>query len=425
MLTCETPDDKSTWDFAIFSDQALWRTHGQLVADATRCLPGSFDRPPRDPSKKISSGYKAWEFLLYVYGLLPGLLRHVLPAKYYQHFCRLVFGVRIVLQYRFRPTIDLPAAHRSFVLYIEEYERVYYQYRQERLHFVRPSLHSLAHIVPEATRIGPGALHSQWTLENFIGNITREIKQHVTPYANVSEQALRRCQVNALKAMILSLAEPDQAFPQYSETLGDGYVLLPARDSVQRILPPVEARALRDFLGKEGVSLRDPNWAAPVRRWARLRLPNGQVARCAWKEAALEARGRKPRRARMVKLRNDEFAEIQFFFRIKLHDHVKTLAMIAYFTPRDPEILTYSHGTLLACTHLGDSSRSVVYVKHIVSVIAMVPLPLNSVEARTAGAATQFRERFFVVEKPGLEVANIAGRVEDFAADADGLDSTV
>lgn len=36
-------------------------------------------------------------------------------------------------------------------------------------------------------------------------------------------------------------------------------------------------------------------------RWARLELPNGQIARTAWKEEALEMRGKKPRRSRMVK----------------------------------------------------------------------------------------------------------------------------
>ncbi|TBU41207.1 hypothetical protein BD309DRAFT_868737 [Dichomitus squalens] len=424
-LTCDSPDDKSTWDFAIFLDQDLWRQHGQLVADATRYLPGSFDRPPRDPSKKISSGYKAWEFLLYVYGLLPGLLRHILPPVYYQHFCRLVYGVRIVLQFRFRPRLDLPAAHTSFVQYIEEYEHLYYQRRRERLHFVRPSLHSLGHIVPEATRIGPGALHSQWTLENFIGNITREIKQHVTPYANVSERALRRCQINALKAMIPSLAEPESTLPQYAEELGDGYVLLTARDSRHRVVPPLEARALRDFVRHEGIHLQDPNWAAPVLRWARLRLPNGQVARCGWKEIALEARGRKPRRARMVKvcLRDERFAEVQYFFRMDLHGHTETLAMVAWFTPPDKDILTFSRGTLLACQHLGDSSRAVIFAKQIVSVIAMVPLPLSSQEAQQPRADVLYRDRFYVVEKPGLDVARMAGRVEDCTTDMDGLDA--
>jgi hypothetical protein len=39
---------------------------------------------------------KAWEFLLYLFGLRPGLLYNILPEKYWKNFCKLVYGVRIV-----------------------------------------------------------------------------------------------------------------------------------------------------------------------------------------------------------------------------------------------------------------------------------------------------------------------------------------
>nr|VWP00054.1 Zn(2)-C6 fungal-type domain-containing protein [Ganoderma boninense] len=419
-LSCEHPDDKSTWDFAIFSDPQVWKAHGHVVAEATRYLPGSFDRPPRDPSKKISSGYKAWEFLLYVYGLLPGLLRHLLPPLYYRHFCRLVFGVRIVLQYRL-PRVSLPPAQKQLLAYVTEYEDIYYQRRLERLHFVRPSLHTLAHVVPEAYRVGPGALHTQWTMENYIGNITREIKQHVTPYANVAERALRRCQVNALKAIFPEFDEPE-TLPQHARDLGDGYVLLTAADATERSVSVPEGEAILEFLREQRVQLENPHWQPIVRRWARLQLPTGQIARCAWKECALEARGRQPRRARMVKLANNCFAEVQYFFRMHLHDHAETLAMVSVFSAPDPAILEYSRSTLLACTYRGEASRMVVFAKQIVSVIAMVPLPLTPAEECDPRASELYGQRFFVVEKPGLDVALMAGRTEDSHVDSDGLD---
>ncbi len=203
----ELSDPITSWTFAVFRNKDVWQEHGKLVAQATRYLPGSFDRPPRNPAEKLSSGYKAWEFLLYFYGLLPILLRGLLADDLYIHFCKLVSAVRIMLQYRI-PMNQLPHAQQLLLEYIKEYEEKYYQRRIDRLHFVRPSLHTLTHLVTEAIRIGPGALYSHWwTLENYIGNITREIKQHVTPYANVSERALCRCQVNALKAMIPALAD--------------------------------------------------------------------------------------------------------------------------------------------------------------------------------------------------------------------------
>ena len=81
-------DDRDTWDW-VFLVGDVWKQHGQDVANARRFLPSSFDRPPRNPAEKISSGYKCWEFLHYLYGLGPGLLHGILPDKYWRNFCKL------------------------------------------------------------------------------------------------------------------------------------------------------------------------------------------------------------------------------------------------------------------------------------------------------------------------------------------------
>ncbi len=299
-LVCEEPDNKATWDFAVFHNaKKTWKDHGALVADATRFLPSSFDRPPRNPTLKISSGYKAWEFLLYVYGLLPGLLRTLQAPVYYRHFCKLVLGVRLLLQ-RSLPRNILPMAQQCIVEYVEEFEKLYYQRRMDRLHFVRPCLHTLAHIVGEIERTSLCSLYTQWTLENFIGNITREIRQHVTPYANVSERALRRCQVNALRSMIPAFALPEPT-ARHSLDLGDNYILLSPYESTPELVGTLEVLAMHDLYRRSGIQV-DPTDHPIVSRWARLRLPTGQNARTAWKEKALEQRFKSPRRARMAKV---------------------------------------------------------------------------------------------------------------------------
>ncbi|KAI0637322.1 hypothetical protein C8Q77DRAFT_1050913 [Trametes polyzona] len=243
-MPCDASDDHATWDWAILADRGVWRNHGERVANFTRYLPGSFDRPPRNPAEKISSGYKAWEYLLYVYGFLPGLLCGLqLQTQFYIHFCKLVFGVRIMLQHSI-PVNQLGLAHIALVEYAQQYETLYYQRHIDRLHFVRQSVHALVHIVPEALRLGPGSLYTQWTLENYISNITREIKQHSTPYANVSERALRRCCINALQAMVPAFS-PDESPPSSSVDLGGGYCLLRARArSDWQPVDPAERAAL-------------------------------------------------------------------------------------------------------------------------------------------------------------------------------------
>lgn len=54
--------------------------------------------------------------------------------------------------------------------------------------------------------------------------------------------------------------------------------------------------------------------------------------------------------------------------------------------------------TLWACYYRGDTALQVIDIKSIVAVVAMVPLPQT--------------DRYFVVEKPGLVTAHMAGNDE-------------
>jgi len=63
--------------------------------------------------------------------------------------------------------------------------------------------------------------------------------------------------------------------PMGSVDLGEGYVLLRKQDKRPWLPTGEEARVISELIGH------------PVhhfKRWARLRLPNGQIARCLWRE---------------------------------------------------------------------------------------------------------------------------------------------
>ncbi|KAJ3547513.1 hypothetical protein NMY22_g1612 [Coprinellus aureogranulatus] len=152
---CASTDSKASWDWAVLQDPAVWKSHGRDVAAAQPYLPGSFGRPPRNPAEKINSGYKAWEFLLYIFGLGPGLLYGILPHHIWTSLCRLVSGIRTIYQKKITPA-EYKAAHRQLIFFTAEFERDFVQRRADRIHFVRQSIHSLSHQVPEAIRVGPG-----------------------------------------------------------------------------------------------------------------------------------------------------------------------------------------------------------------------------------------------------------------------------
>jgi hypothetical protein len=280
LFTCEKTDNKATWDWAVLQGDT-WKQHGQAVADATPYLPGSFGRPPRNLAEKINSRYKAWEFMLYLYGLGPRLLYNVLPEKYWRNYCKLVFGVQLMLQNSIKAE-ELMESHTALAKFAQEFEEEYYQRRTDRLHFVRPSIHGIGHLPMEVQRIGPGAYSSQWVMERTIGNLGEEIKQHSNPYANISQRGLRRCQTNALKAMMPDLSPPENVLPRGAVDLGDSYILLRAMDNCARPMRLCEAKALQKHLNEnvgDTSPARPTSWCPKVVRWARAHLPNGQIAR--------------------------------------------------------------------------------------------------------------------------------------------------
>ena len=66
------PDKVNLWNWRVLVGQ-VWQAHGKTVALATQFIPSSFGRAPQNPTEKINSGYKAWEFQIYLIGLGPAL----------------------------------------------------------------------------------------------------------------------------------------------------------------------------------------------------------------------------------------------------------------------------------------------------------------------------------------------------------------
>lgn len=146
---------------------------------------------------------------------------------------------------------------------------------------------------------------SQWTLERTIGNLGEELRQPSKPYANLANRGLRRSQVLALKAMLPDLAPDTPSLPRGAVDLGDGYILLRARDKTRVTLRGKQAVALHAFMDSESqlTDRRLPDdWEPKCIRWARLRLPNLQIARCAWKETEHSLGAERIRRSRNVKV---------------------------------------------------------------------------------------------------------------------------
>lgn len=267
-------DKKTDWTWATLVGD-VWTQHGQLVAAATPYFPSSFHRPPRNPAEKINSGYKASKFFLYLFGLGPGFFRAILPIKYWVNFCKLVRGVRILTQ-RSITGAQVVEAQSCLVQFLEEYENIYYQHCLYRLHFCRPVLHTIAaHGPSEVIRAGPGVYSSQYAMERTVGDLGQGIRQPSNPFSNLSARAMRRCQQNSLKALYPELDPTSNiSLPKHALDTGNGFIFLQPRD--RNTVTLSDDKAYQILLQQLGMSR--------VRRWGRLRLPNGQVARSLFSE---------------------------------------------------------------------------------------------------------------------------------------------
>ncbi|KAF8835413.1 hypothetical protein BDN67DRAFT_1039871 [Paxillus ammoniavirescens] len=152
-IKCDHMDNKNTWDWAVFHNGDLWDEHGELVASAGHHLPGSFDCKPRNIAEKINMQYKTWEYQLYMYGIAPALLYNTLPRKYWQNLCKVVRGMQLMCQHHL-PSQQVQEVHMLLCSWEREFEKLYYQQREDYLHFVRPCAH-------QTLRKGPPICYAQ------------------------------------------------------------------------------------------------------------------------------------------------------------------------------------------------------------------------------------------------------------------------
>ncbi|KAJ7798489.1 hypothetical protein B0H14DRAFT_2617832 [Mycena olivaceomarginata] len=293
---------------------------------------------------------------------------------------------------------EVADAHTLLTQFSDDFELKYVQRRTDRLHMVRPSIHTASHFAPETVRVGPGIIYSQWGMERTIGNLGEEIKQHSNAFANLAQRGIRRCQTSSLRKTHC---------PRGAADLGGGYALLRAMDTTSRDVRLCEHRAIVTYLEANGGTLtRD---TASVIRWARLRLPNGQIARSRWKESlkALE----NLRISRNIQVDGSSYiAEILFYILLHINDDVppKAVAMVSLYGPPHPGILAASLNTYWTAQHLRDSAIRVIDVNTIKSVVMMAPDERYKTRFHDGTEV----DRWYLMEKPGLKLTERAGLEE-------------
>ncbi|OJT06946.1 hypothetical protein TRAPUB_10052 [Trametes pubescens] len=410
--------DAAAHPWAVFDDDVSWKAHGREVARAAPFLPGSFDRPPRNIAERISSGYKAKEWMTYFYGYGPEMLRQRIPDAYYRNYCKFVWCGRVMGGH----SIEAAELARTDALAHEaqiEFEVLYVNRNPDLLHHIRPCIHAFGHAARHVRLSGPLLGHTQYTMERHIGDIGGQVRLPSNPYANLSRRAMLRSQLNALKAMYPALEDNDpNRLPRGALDVGNGFVLLRARDGCARWLPALEADAFGRYLANLAPNAQGPvNPPIRVMKWARARLPNRQVTRSAWKEIL------KPlaeiRIARIVKILHHgqlKIAEVRYYCRLPAHGPrgtPRTVALVSLFGARNEARYTASYQTNWVAPYRGDDDLHVIDITCIQSVVGMVPTADVHVNIDSI-AEPHFKKggTYFLVEKLGLEGSYRSGALD-------------
>jgi hypothetical protein len=98
-------------------------------------------------------------------------------------------------------------------------------------------------------------------------------------------------------------------------------------------------------------------------------------------------------------------AEVRFFTVISDGIDEVLVTLVSLFSTPDPTLLHLSVNMLWSCAYQGDSALEFVNVNCIQAVVAMVPHTLVI-------DGQEMSERFFLVKKPGFDVAVMTGLVE-------------
>ncbi|KAG1720334.1 hypothetical protein EDD22DRAFT_962861 [Suillus occidentalis] len=214
------------------------------------------------------------------------------------------------------------------------------------------------------------------------------ILQSTLTYLNVPSDAAR----SMLSRPSFPRSNDQQtALPKGSFDLGEGYILLRRRERTAHVVRPCEAQAIVRFLANNS-GIEIPS-APPITKWARLRLPNGQVARSAWKENAMT---KQPRMAHNVKLLLDgqtAIGEVYYYFNMTIHDRCRT----------------FSHGLGIQRSTSRSSSSFLSHLCAIQSVVAMVPHQFPGIDGIL----------FYLIERPGLDIITMSGINEEDIPDED------
>ncbi|PVF91703.1 hypothetical protein CPB86DRAFT_718977 [Serendipita vermifera] len=189
-----------------------WDEIGRLTVESNPLVPSFFVRPipniHTDQHLFTAEAYSFW-FL----HMAPTLLRNRFPeARYYDHAILLIQIVQKCIQYEITE-VELKELERRIVIWVEKFERYYYQYDINMVQVCTLPIHALLHVPYDIRATGPVSVCWSWVMERFCGFLGIAVKNgRRFPNATLAYQVHAHALVNYFEACYelgLRLLYPD------------------------------------------------------------------------------------------------------------------------------------------------------------------------------------------------------------------------
>ncbi|THU87004.1 hypothetical protein K435DRAFT_822023 [Dendrothele bispora CBS 962.96] len=174
--------DQGTGSYEL--NPGVWDAIGAATAACGNTIPSSFGQRPvniaTDAGRKASTA-DSWSFWLLYLG--PVVLHNRFTKQvYYNHFIKFASLVMLCLEFEInRSQIDV--IRRGFAEWVEEFERLYYQYNPDRLSACPLTIHALLHVADSIEWCGPAWAYWSFPTERYCNRIQPAIKSRRYPWA--------------------------------------------------------------------------------------------------------------------------------------------------------------------------------------------------------------------------------------------------
>ncbi|KAK0458724.1 uncharacterized protein EV420DRAFT_1620490 [Desarmillaria tabescens] len=179
-------------------EKTMWRAIGEATARTGSMVPSAYGaRVPNIAADGVYISAEMWSFWALYLG--PVLLRQRFKAvRYYDHFIRLVKLLNICLQFEISDN-EIKELQSGFALWVQDYERIYYQHDYNRLSTCPLTVHALLHIADSIKATGPVWCYWAFPMERYCGTIQPAIHSRRHPFASLARHVLEDAQLTQIK----------------------------------------------------------------------------------------------------------------------------------------------------------------------------------------------------------------------------------